>query len=103
MAHVKAGGSTKLGRDSQSKRLGVKKFGSEKVLAGNILVRQRGTKWLAGAGTRYGVDHTIYALTDGTVKFNQKRERRPGGKYRLKTVISVVPAEKKKVKVKVEK
>jgi len=103
MAHVKAGGSTKLGRDSKAKRLGVKRFGSEKVRAGNILVRQRGTKWLAGDNTRYGTDHTIYTLVDGTVKFHYKKERKPGGKYRMKTVVSVIADAKKKIKIKVEK
>ena len=64
MAHKKAGGSSRNGRDSQSKRLGVKKFGGEAVLAGNIIVRQRGTKYYPGAGVGMGKDHTLFALTD---------------------------------------
>ena len=67
MAHKKAGGSSRNGRDSESKRLGVKKFGGEAVLAGNIIVRQRGTKWHPGANVGMGKDHTIYALVDGKV------------------------------------
>lgn len=72
MAHKKAGGSTRNGRDSQSKRLGVKLFGGQKVVAGNILVRQRGTKFHPGSNVGLGKDHTLFALTDGCVKF-QKR------------------------------
>ena len=72
MAHKKAGGSTKNGRDSQSKRLGVKKFGGEAVLAGNILVRQRGTKYKVGTNVGLGTDHTIYALVNGKVQFKKK-------------------------------
>lgn len=69
MAHKKAGGSTRNGRDSESKRLGVKKFGGENVLAGNIIVRQRGTRFHAGVNTGIGKDHTIFAKTDGVVSF----------------------------------
>jgi large subunit ribosomal protein L27 len=69
MAHKKAGGSTRNGRDSESKRLGVKKFGGEEVLAGNIIVRQRGTRFHAGVNTGIGKDHTIFAKTDGVVAF----------------------------------
>lgn len=69
MAHKKAGGSTRNGRDSESKRLGVKKFGGEAVLAGNIIVRQRGTRFHAGVNTGVGKDHTIFAKTDGVVSF----------------------------------
>jgi large subunit ribosomal protein L27 len=72
MAHKKAGGSSRNGRDSESKRLGVKKFGGQKVAAGNILVRQRGTKMHAGANVGCGKDHTLYAKTDGIVKFQIK-------------------------------
>lgn len=71
MSHVKAGGSTRLGRDSQAKRLGVKKFGNEKVIAGNIIIRQRGTKYRCGLNTKIGNDHTIYATTSGQVKFRR--------------------------------
>jgi len=69
MAHKKAGGSTRNGRDSESKRLGVKKFGGEAVLAGNILVRQRGTRFHPGINVGCGKDHTLFAKTDGVVSF----------------------------------
>jgi large subunit ribosomal protein L27 len=69
MAHKKAGGSTRNGRDSQSKRLGVKRFGDQSVIAGNIIVRQRGTKFSAGQGVGMGKDHTLFAKIDGKVKF----------------------------------
>ena len=69
MAHKKAGGSTRNGRDSQSKRLGVKRFGGEAVLAGNILVRQRGTRFHAGENVGIGKDHTLFAKADGKVEF----------------------------------
>ena len=72
MAHKKAGGSTRNGRDSQSKRLGVKRFGGQAVLAGNILVRQRGTRFHAGENVGLGVDHTLFAKADGVVKFEVK-------------------------------
>jgi large subunit ribosomal protein L27 len=72
MAHKKAGGSSRNGRDSDGRRLGVKKFGGEAALAGNILVRQRGTKWHPGANVGCGKDHTLFALTDGTVQFQSK-------------------------------
>ncbi len=71
MAHKKGQGSVRNGRDSVSKRLGVKKFGSETVIAGNIIVRQRGTRFRAGANVGVGRDHTLFALTDGTVKFDR--------------------------------
>jgi len=71
MAHKKGGGSTKCGRDSQSKRLGVKRFGGEHVTAGAILVRQRGTKMRPGTNVGLGRDHTLFALRDGYVKFEQ--------------------------------
>ena len=72
MAHKKAGGSTRNGRDSQSKRLGLKKFGGELVKAGNILVRQRGTQFHAGDNVGCGRDHTLYATADGHVKFEER-------------------------------
>ncbi|AKE52300.1 50S ribosomal protein L27 [Kangiella geojedonensis] len=72
MAHKKAGGSTRNGRDSESKRLGVKRFGGEEVSAGSIIVRQRGTKFHAGNGVGLGRDHTIFAKVDGKVKFEVK-------------------------------
>ena len=73
MAHTKAGGSTRLGRDSNAQRLGVKKFGGEKVRAGNIIVRQKGNKFYAGKNVRQGVDFTLYARTDGVVSFQEKK------------------------------
>ncbi|MEF0397055.1 50S ribosomal protein L27 [Pseudomonas aeruginosa] len=72
MAHKKAGGSTRNGRDSESKRLGVKLFGGQAVKAGNILVRQRSTKFHAGYGVGLGKDHTLFAKVDGVVKFETK-------------------------------
>ena len=72
MAHKKAGGSTRNGRESHSKRLGVKRFGGEAVLAGNILVRQRGTQYHAGANVGMGTDHTLFALKNGKVRFAVK-------------------------------
>jgi large subunit ribosomal protein L27 len=69
MAHKKGGGSSRNGRDSDSKRLGVKIYGGQEVIAGNILVRQRGTRFRPGKGVGIGKDHTLYALTDGQVKF----------------------------------
>ena len=72
MAHKKAGGSTRNGRDSEAKSLGVKRFGGEAVLAGSIIVRQRGTKFHAGTNVGCGRDHTLFALTDGKVKFEVK-------------------------------
>jgi large subunit ribosomal protein L27 len=84
MAHKKAGGSSRNGRDSAGRRLGVKKFGSEAVVAGNIIVRQRGTKWHPGVNVGMGKDHTLFALTDGRVDFRTKANGR--------TYVSIVPA-----------
>jgi large subunit ribosomal protein L27 len=84
MAHKKAGGSSRNGRDSAGRRLGVKKFGGEAVRAGNIIVRQRGTKMWPGVGVGLGKDHTIFATVDGHVKFHTGMKRRQ--------FISVVPA-----------
>lgn len=84
MAHKKAGGSTKNGRESQSKRLGVKKFGGERVLAGNILVRQRGTPYRPGDNVGVGTDHTLFALTNGRVEFKKKGADK-------RTFVSVLP------------
>jgi large subunit ribosomal protein L27 len=75
MAHKKGQGSVKNGRDSRSKRLGVKKFGGQAVIAGNILVRQRGTKFRPGSGVGIGRDHTLFALVDGRVSFDQDSRR----------------------------
>ena len=82
MAHKKGAGSTKNGRDSNAKRLGVKKFGGEKVRAGNILIRQRGMKFKPGLNVGFGKDFTLFALTDGTVKFNYK-----SGKHKCINII----------------
>lgn len=83
MAHKKAGGSSRNGRDSAGRRLGVKKFGGQQAVAGNILVRQRGTKFHAGDNVGVGKDHTLFALTDGEVCFETKRMGR--------TFVSVAP------------
>jgi large subunit ribosomal protein L27 len=76
MAHKKAGGSSRNGRDSNPKYLGVKKFGGEVVVAGNIIVRQRGTKWIPGSNVGLGRDHTIFSLVDGNVRFKKGRDNR---------------------------
>ncbi|HTV32390.1 MAG TPA: 50S ribosomal protein L27 [Methylocella sp.] len=76
MAHKKAGGSSRNGRDSKGQRLGVKKFGGESVLGGNILVRQRGTKWHPGSNVGIGTDHTLFALIEGKVAFQKKADGR---------------------------
>jgi len=76
MAHKKAGGSSRNGRDSESKRLGVKKFGGEAVIAGNIIIRQRGTKWHPGTNVGLGKDHTIFAMQEGVVSFARKANGR---------------------------
>ena len=83
MAHKKAGGSSRNGRDTAGRRLGVKKFGGESVVPGNIIIRQRGTKWHPGANVGIGKDHTIFALVPGRVGFAKKL----GGR----TYVSVVP------------
>jgi large subunit ribosomal protein L27 len=85
MAHKKAGGSSRNGRDSAGRRLGVKKFGGENVIPGNIIIRQRGTQWHPGSGVGMGIDHTIYALVPGTVTFKAKSNDR--------TYVSVLPAQ----------
>jgi large subunit ribosomal protein L27 len=76
MAQKKAGGSTRNGRDSESKRLGIKRFGGERVIPGNILCRQRGTQWHPGTGVGMGSDHTIFALEEGKVEFKTKSKGR---------------------------
>lgn len=85
MAHKKAGGSSRNGRDTAGRRLGLKKAGGEAVIAGNIIIRQRGTKWHPGANVGMGKDHTLFALIDGTVTFATKAKG--------KTFVSVNPAE----------
>ena len=83
MAHKKAGGSSRNGRDSAGRRLGVKKFGGEQVVAGNIIVRQRGTKFWPGVNCGIGKDHTLFATADGAVAFTTKRDNR--------TYVSIMP------------
>lgn len=73
MAHKTGGATTRTNRDSISKRLGVKKYGGEKVATGNIIIRQKGSKYYSGLGTKYGSDYTIYAITEGKVAFKQKK------------------------------
>jgi len=90
MAHKKAGSSTALGRDSQSKRLGVKAFDNEKVNAGEILVRQRGTKFYPGNNVKKGGDDTLYAIKAGVLKFNTKKVIRFNGQLKDRKFISVV-------------
>ena len=85
MAHKKSGGSSRNGRDSDGQRLGVKKFGGEAVLAGNILVRQRGTKFWPGDNCGMGKDHTLFATAEGAVAFKTKRDTR--------TYVSVIPTQ----------
>ena len=89
MAHRKAGGSTQLGRDSISKRLGVKKFGGEKVVTGNIIIRQRGTKFRPGKNVKRGSDDTLFAIADGIVKFSARKIRKFTGKLERAQFVSV--------------
>ena len=86
MAHKKAGGSTRNGRDSAGRRLGIKKYGGELVIPGNIICRQRGTKWYPGTGVGMGKDHTIFAVLEGNVTFKKG--------FKGRTFISVLPAAK---------
>lgn len=95
MAHKKAGGSTALGRDSQSKRLGIKLFGGQVAIIGNIIVRQRGTKWHPGKNVRKGSDDTLFALSDGKVKFTSKKVRGFDGNLHLRKFVHVEPQERK--------
>lgn len=90
MAHTKSGGSTALGRDSQSKRLGVKLFGGEVAKPGAIIVRQRGTKYHPGKNVKRGNDDTLFALTSGVVRFTKKKRQRFDGALKLATFVEVV-------------
>jgi len=90
MATRKAGGSTALGRDSISKRLGVKIWGDQKVATGNIIIRQRGTKWHAGEGVKKGGDDTLFAMRDGVVKFVTKKVVAFTGHLAKRTYVHVV-------------
>ena len=94
MAHKKSGGSSRNGRDSDGRRLGVKKYGGEFVLAGNILVRQRGTKFYAGEGVGMGKDHTLFALREGRVSFKTG--------YKRRTFVSVITAANPAAKIAAE-
>lgn len=84
MAHKKAGGSSRNGRDSAGRRLGVKKFGGENVIPGNIIIRQRGTKWWPGQNVGMGKDHTLFATSEGNVKFHKG--------FKGRTFVSIIPA-----------
>jgi large subunit ribosomal protein L27 len=94
MAHKKAGGSTALGRDSVSKRLGVKIFGAQAVKKGQVIVRQKGTKYHPGKNVQIGGDSTLYSLADGLVKFQNKQMRKFHGNLRKTRIVNVVPTAK---------
>lgn len=91
MAHTKAKGSTKLGRESESKRLGVKRSDGQAVNAGEVVIRQRGTKYHPGTNVKMGADDTIYALIKGTVKFATKKKMKYDGSRKTIKVVSVLP------------
>ncbi len=95
MAHTKAKGTSKLGRDSQAKRLGVKIFGGQKIKKGQIIIRQRGTKFRSGAGTELGKDYTIFAVIDGVVKFTKKKVKKFDGNLETCQVVTVEIAKTK--------
>jgi large subunit ribosomal protein L27 len=90
MAHTKAKGTSKLGRDSESKRLGVKVFGGQKVKPGMILIRQRGSKYYAGENVGRGKDDTLFAKTQGVVRYLKKKIKRFDNRFKKKTVVNVV-------------
>ena len=90
MAHTKAGSTTKLGRDSESKRLGIKLTSGQSAIAGNIIVRQRGSKFIAGAGVRMGKDDTLYAVNEGRVNFSTRHKKNYDGNTRTIKVVAVV-------------
>jgi large subunit ribosomal protein L27 len=92
MAHKKAAGSTSNGRDSQAKRLGIKVYGGQVVRSGNIIVRQRGTKFHPGKNVGIGTDHTLFALTDGKVEFQEKQLRKYDGRVFKNKFVNVVAA-----------
>ena len=89
MAHKKAGGSSKNGRDYNAKRLGIKLFWGQKVIAGNIIVRQKGNKYYQGEGVSQGKDFTLFAVADGSVKFFEKKKKQYDGRKYVKTYVSV--------------
>lgn len=90
MAHKKAGGSTALGRDSQSKRLGIKLFGGQTAAVGNIIVRQRGTKWHPGKNVKRAGDDSLYAMASGTVKFTKKKVKGFDGNLHLRKFVHIL-------------
>jgi large subunit ribosomal protein L27 len=90
MAHKKAGGSTSNGRDSNAKRLGVKKFGGQTVIAGNIIIRQRGNKYWAGENVGTGKDFTLFALSEGKVVFYKKQQKKFNGQFHEDVFVKVV-------------
>jgi large subunit ribosomal protein L27 len=89
MAHKKAGGSTRLGRDSNAQRLGVKLYGSEHAKAGDIIIRQRGTRYRAGVGCDTGTDDTVFAIKEGFVKFTKKKVKKFTGKLEYAQIVSI--------------
>lgn len=98
MSHKKAGGSTKNGRDSKAKRLGVKVFGEQKVTAGAIIVRQKGTKFFPGENAGMGRDHSIFAKIDGIVRFTEKKMKKYDGRVFKNKLINILPAPKTSAK-----
>ncbi|PKM91389.1 50S ribosomal protein L27 [Candidatus Falkowbacteria bacterium HGW-Falkowbacteria-1] len=95
MAHKKAGGSTTLGRDSQSKRLGVKLSDGQSAKTGSIIIRQRGAKYIAGTNVKKGSDDTLFSVKNGTVKFKTKKVKKFDGNMVSRKVVNVVTSEKK--------
>lgn len=91
MSHKKAGGSTRNGRDSVAKRLGVKLYGGQTAIAGNIIIRQRGTQYFPGENTKLGKDHTLYATVDGLVKYTEKKLKKFDGRIYKNKIVNVVP------------
>ncbi|MEK7167720.1 MAG: 50S ribosomal protein L27 [Patescibacteria group bacterium] len=89
MAHKKAGGSTRLGRDSNAQRLGVKLYGGQKAQSGSVIIRQRGTKYRPGKNTKIGKDDTIFSIKDGLVKFAKKKVKKYTGKLEAVQIVSV--------------
>lgn len=90
MAHTKAAGSTRLGRESASKRLGVKLFDGQPVKTGFVLIRQRGTKWVSGKNVKEGRDNTLYSVSNGVVKFTTKKLKRFNGQKKIVKVVNVL-------------
>ena len=103
MSTTKSAGLTRLGRDSQSKRLGVKKYAGQFVKIGNIIIRQRGTKYIPGKNVKMGSDNTIFAMTHGVVKFTTIKKEKFDGRQRIAKIVNVIPAEIKEKPVKATK